>query len=102
MAFGLTYYDGNPEMLQFDDVGRLVPRLKTWSKDGPVIFYDLSYRPCTREELGLEEPETARFFPPHQNSVDLIRLNHKKFYCIDDHVDIHGNYNSVDASHLQL
>ena len=47
LAFGLTYYDGNLEMLEFDDVAKLVPRLKTWSKDGPVVFHDLSYRPCT-------------------------------------------------------
>ena len=54
VAFGITYYDGNPEMLDFDDVGRLVPRLKTWTKDGPVVFRDLRYRPCTGAELGLD------------------------------------------------
>lgn len=105
LAFGLTYYDGNLEMLEFDDVAKLVPRLKTWSKDGPVVFHDLSYRPCTEQELGLTETESSdstRFFQAHQNSKDLIRLNKKKFYCIDDHVNIHGNYNSVDVSHLQL
>ena len=92
-------------MLKFDDVGKIIPRMKTWSKEGPVVFKDLTYRPCTKEELGLSEPyseEKARFFPAHQNSKDLIRINHKKLYCIDDFVDIHGNYNSVDASHLQL
>ena len=47
VAFGLTYYDGNLEMLQFDDVATLVPRLKTWTKDGSVNFRDLSYRTCT-------------------------------------------------------
>ena len=54
VAFGLTYYDGNTEMLDFDDVGRLVPRIKTWSKDGPVEFKSLRYRPCTEAELGLD------------------------------------------------
>ena len=68
MAFGITYYDGNVEMLKFDDVGKIIPRMKTWSKEGPVVFKDLSYRPCTKEELGLSEPyseEKARFFPAH-------------------------------------
>ena len=47
VAFGLTYYDENLEMLQFDDVAKIVPRLKTWTKNGPVNFTDLSYRECS-------------------------------------------------------
>ena len=33
VAFGITYYDGNSERLDFDDIGRIIPRIKTWNLD---------------------------------------------------------------------
>ena len=66
-------------------------------------YRDLDYRPCTREELGIDDPtsDEAIFYPLHKNSVGYFPY-WKKLLCIDDEVEIHGNYNSADVSHLQL
>ena len=55
VAFGITYYDGNSERLDFDDIGRIIPRIKTWNLDSRTEFSDLKFRPCTREELGISD-----------------------------------------------
>ena len=103
IAFGITYYDGNEERLDFGDVGEIVPRLKSWNDTTGVLYTDLRYRDCTKEELGIDEPyqeDKAHFHPPHRNSVGLFKKYWKKLSCIDDPVEIHGDYNSVHASHL--
>ena len=30
VAFGISYYDDNSERLDFDDIGQIVPRIKSW------------------------------------------------------------------------
>ena len=57
------------------------------------------------QELGLGDEETyeqAKFYPPHKNSYGFLSFYWRKLYCVDEFLDIHGNYNSVDASALQV
>ena len=103
VAFGITYYDGNTERLDFDDIGRIIPRIKTWNLDTRTQFRDLKFRPCSREELGISEEyseKEALFYPPHPKSVFSIEFYWKKLNCIDEPFDITGDYESDVASHL--
>ena len=56
IAFGLTAYDSNYEPLDEPEFVEVKARTRSWSPDEDVvIFQDVTTRPCTREELGLEE-----------------------------------------------
>ena len=105
VAFGITYFDYNFEMLDEPDYGEVVAKIKSWDKETLIYWSDVKIRPCTKEELGLGEPETlddAKFYSPHKDSVQWLKLYQKKLYCYDEIVDIHGSYNSEDSSHLQI
>ena len=57
------------------------------------------------DDFGIGEvydPEKALFFPAHPNSQGFLNFYWKKFYCYDEYVDQHGNYNSADFSGLQV
>ena len=57
VAFGVTYYDDNPEAIDIDpDYGELTAYVKSWGPDF-LKFRKLKLRPCTPEELGLEEKD---------------------------------------------
>ena len=56
LAFGITYYDNNPEPIDIDpDYGEILGQIKTWGDNEFTKFTKLNMRPCTYEELGLEE-----------------------------------------------
>ena len=63
-------------------------------------------RPCTYEELGLdtedEISENAKYYPSHSSSKAWLKFYWKKLKCYDEVVDIHGNYNSEEVSHLHF
>ena len=72
IAFGITYYDTNQEMIVEPDYGELIGRVKKWGGDHVGIeWQELNIRPCTYEELGLgdeESMEDSKFYRPHKNS----------------------------------
>ena len=84
----------------------MIARVKTWGSKGGLQYRNLKLRPCTSEELGIdssgEVSEDTKFYPVHKNSVQWLEQYWKKLKCYDEEVDIHGNYNSVDASHLHF
>ena len=106
IAFGITYYDSNQEMIVEPDYGELIARVKKWGGDAIGIeWQQLNIRPCTYEELGLGDEasqEDAKFFRPHKNSDGFIRYYWKKLYCYDEEVGIHGDYESSTVDHLQV
>ena len=105
VAFGITYYDDNSERLDFDDIGQIVPRIKSWKTNQGTTFSDVNFWPCTEEELGIDEKyseQDARFYPPHPNSIGFMKFYRKKLNCIEDDIEIYGNYESDEASHLQI
>ena len=58
VAFGITYYDNNPDPIDSDPYyGEVYVELVQW---GDLVLEDkktLTLRPCTREELGLENDD---------------------------------------------
>ena len=68
VAFALTHYDSNTEMIHEPDYGSVKARLKQWGQDGSTgtTFTDLPTRPCSYEELGLgESTSNSKFYAPH-------------------------------------
>ena len=53
IAFGWTAYDNNYEMLDEPEYGELKAIMMTWNGDEGFNIYDVPFRPCTDEELGL-------------------------------------------------
>ena len=54
VAFGMTYYDSNQEIIIEPDYGELIARVKKWGGDHTGIeWQQLDIRPCTEGELGL-------------------------------------------------
>ena len=104
VAFGMTYYDSNPNMLIEPDYGEVKGRVRSYDIDG-TYWQDLNLRPCTREELGIdseEEQADAKFYPPHKNYKTDLNFYWQKLYCYDDYVAIYGTYSTEKASALQI
>ena len=58
VAFGLTAYDGNYEMLNDTEYVEVKARIRSWSPEqDTTLFRDIPIRPCTRADLGLD-PES--------------------------------------------
>ena len=56
IAFALTHYDDNFEMLEEPDYGEIKARIRSWSPETPETFFtEVEIRPCTYEELGLSD-----------------------------------------------
>ena len=106
IAFGLTHYDSNVEMIDEPDYATIHARLKQWGQEGSsagTTFKELIIRPCTEDDLGLgESTENSKFDTPHRNSDGFIRYYWKKLHCVDANIDINGSYSSSVASHLQI
>ena len=104
IAFGMSYYDSNQEMLIEPDIAELKARLKMWSPNySGIKWHEVDIRPCTREELGLEGEEfeeQSKFWPTHKDSKPWLEYYWKKFYCYDEEIAVKGDYDSGDVSHL--
>ena len=75
IAFGITNFDHNLEMLDEPDYGEVVAKIKRWDSELLINWSDVKIRPCTMEELGLGGPETlsdAKFYPPHKDSIQWL------------------------------
>ena len=94
IAFGITAYDDNQEMIDDPDYVTIHARLKEWGNDGMgTTFTELPIRPCTRDDLGLDvENKSTKFYPAHKNSEVFMNYYWQKFYCVDSDVFIRGNY----------
>ena len=71
IAFGITAYDDNIEMIDEPDYATVHARVKTWGQeDSPgTVFTELPIRPCTEDDLGLGDSlENSMFYRPHKNS----------------------------------
>ena len=106
IAFGLTAYDSNYDMLDEPEFVEVKARIRSWSPEQDLTkFTDINIRQCTKEELGLGDDETidqARFYPAHPRSEAYLSRYWKKLYCFDEEVGIAGDYQSDRAVSLQL
>ena len=53
---------------------------------------------CSDEELGLtEDKQNSRFYPVQVNSLNLLQVNYRKFFCMDEDVYLNGDFNTDRA-----
>ena len=84
----------------------MVGVVKSWDGISGTSYKQLSMRPCTYEELGLDKEEeiseTAKFYPAHKSSRAWLKFYWKKLMCYDEQVDVHGNFDSDSVTHLHF
>ena len=104
LAFGLTAYDDNPDRIDDPRYGQLRARYVRWGFPGQTERYkDLTSHPCTEEEKGVDNRDgNPRFYPIHPNSLNDTRFYGGKLDCLDDKIELQGDYNSYKTSALQI
>ena len=105
IAFGLTAFDKDPEMINEPDYATVKAFHKTWTTNS-FDMEKIQTRPCTQKELGLgpegfDDP-FSRFYPIFDDYRDWFEFYWQKLSCIDDKVTVHGDYNSHTVSHFQI
>ena len=89
------------------EYGEIHAYYKSWGDpDRPGTFYTrIPTRPCTPKELNLEEKsedDPVKFWPYTDTSIGDISAFAKNFKCIDDNLEVYGDYNSARAQHLSI
>ena len=112
VAFGLTAYDGSTEIIEDEDYAIVIPTMHSWgwNEEGTEVYDDLSKHLCRRDEIGLDYysagegsgyPE-PKFFKPDQYNLAWFETYYHKMWCLDDSVEIKGNYETVKAQTLGI
>ena len=107
IAFGITAYDNNQEIIEDPSYGVLNPYYKTWGFEDSVgvEFEPLKTRPCTEAELHINnqtDPDSI-FYPPHPEGVGSLSFYHKKLKCLDgEGIRVQGDYNSAKTRSFVL
>ena len=58
---------------------------------------------CSDEELGLSDnKEQSRFYPIFENNYGHVSFYKRKLYCIDEKMELQGDYNSDRATRVQV
>ena len=59
---------------------------------------------CTREDFGFEEGQEDKpmFYPVHENSLRDAEFYQRKLKCIDERIEILGDYSSAKARVLKI
>ena len=88
LAFALTEFDENSDVIEDPDYGELKAYYNTWGlKDSPdagEVFTEIPTSFCTKKQLGLaEDQENRLFYPKHKNAVNDLEKYNKKFRCFD-------------------
>ena len=113
LAFGLATFDSNyDDLTEEPEYGQLKLYNKRWSKDTDdpdnigVLFEEIPMRRCTPEELGMgplgyDDP-SAKFYPVNEDQKHWHDMYWQRLYCVDQKLTVHGDYQSVDISHLAV
>ena len=85
LAIGFTEYDDNPEPILDKKYGSLIFKAYEWGTNETTGKYfvrqeEIPSRPCTEEELGLNEGERT-FFPFAKNAVKHMTSMILQLYC---------------------
>ena len=107
IAFGITAYDSNQEIIEDPSYGVLNPYYKTWgfTDSVEVKFEALKTRPCTEAELHINnqtDPDSI-FYPPHPEDEASLSFYYKKLKCLDgEGIRVQGDYNSAKTRSFVL
>ena len=108
-AFGLTDFDNGREVDMDEQAlyGTMKAKQVSWGLAGqePGFYYnDLQSKPCTTENLGLEQGKEANslFYPPHERSSSALLRYSSRFNCIDDVYELSGDIDAERGRTLQF
>ena len=108
VAVGLTEYDNDPSVIEDADYATLVVKNHKWGEnEGGMVRYgakDVSTHRCSPEEIGLNGVDNPnnKFFPSFEQQRKDIAKYGPKLNCLNQDIDIYGNYNSQRGSTLFL
>ena len=110
VAAAITAYDGDPEPIEDPSYGTLVFKKKQWNyQDEPFVefgFADLKSRPCTESDFnwgdGRESDKESLFYPIASFNKNDLKIYSGKMKCLDEDVDIFGNFDQQVASNLMV
>ena len=115
VAFGLTEFNSRGlEQEPIDDprYGRIVARTDGWGKGvaGKDRNREIPIHRCSNEELGIttrndklvldENRQDSRFYPVLKNSLELLKYGTGKLFCMDEDVQINGDFNTDNAQRV--
>ena len=76
-------------------------RYVRWGFGEEERYMNLDSHLCTEEELGIDNRDTnPRFYPIHENSYNDTKPRTKKLKCLDEKIQLQGDYNSYKTSAL--
>ena len=87
--------------------GELKLVYKKWGVGYDATFFEpIEKRLCTAEELGMgpqgySSPE-AKFYPMNENHRHYVTRDMQKLYCVDEILELHGDYNSGFVTHFGI
>ena len=115
LAFGLTAYDDNQEVIEDPTYGTLRAYYKSWGikKENTGIDFELiETDACTRAQLGLPKladdtesdySQPSLFYEHHPNGLSDVEYYYKKLKCPSQgQLRIQGDYNAVRTRTLYL
>ena len=101
LAFGITAYDSNYENIEDPTIGQVRARYVRWGFGESERYMNLNSHRCTEEELGIDNRDAnPRFYPIHENSYNDTKPRTEKLNCLDEKIQLQGDYNSYKTSAL--
>ena len=89
------------------DYGEVKAFYKKWGGENLIgtSYAEIDTHLCSSKELGIgqgSEDSESRFWPLQDRSKGYVNYYRNLFFCIDDDLEIRGDYNSDSVQHLAL
>ena len=101
IGWGYSQYNGD-----YSEYGQVKAYYKRWGNPGDppgTSYYELKTRPCTDQDLGLgSDVIDSRFYESDKATKEYIQWYKEKLQCIDEDIQIYGDYNSFAVQHLSI
>ena len=104
-AMAFTAYDDVEEPILDPSYGKIVFNSYSWgqSEETQSGRIRIESHACTREELGLDDEKSGKFYPIRESIRNRVELYWQKFMCINEaDMFIHGSYNSKTARPMNI
>ena len=110
IAAAITEYDGSSLPIEDETYGKVVFLRKRWDTVSVNTidwgFDDLKTKNCTESDFnwgdGRETDSRSRFYPIKSNMRRDIEIYGSKLKCIDESLDLIGNFDQALASNLMI
>ena len=104
VAFAITAYDSNQTITEDPSYGVVQAKYRSWGDE--IVSKEqaeLTTHPCSEQELGLTaQTNEGDFWKVNERSRRDVENFKPKFKCIDQDIQIQGDYNSDVAQRLEI